>query len=112
MVDGFMEIRQALGGAGYSSWSGIPTYFDDFSPTVTFEGDNTVMAQQSFSYLLKITKRIMKGNENEDEDEDEDKIHPIFNYLNRIKNLDSYKCKAKTIEDFLDVDVVQEAVEV
>lgn len=44
-VDGLMDIRQALGGAGYSSWSAIPTYFDDFSPLVTFEGDNTVMAQ-------------------------------------------------------------------
>lgn len=29
-----------------------------------------------------------------------------------MKNLDSYKCKAKTVEDFLDIDVIAEAIEV
>jgi len=38
-------IRQSLGGAGYSAWSGIPYLIEDYSPEVTFEGDNTVMAQ-------------------------------------------------------------------
>lgn len=43
-MDGLMEIRQCLGGAGYSAWSGIPYIIDDFSCVPTFEGDNTVMA--------------------------------------------------------------------
>jgi len=43
--DGILAIRQSLGGAGYSAWSGIPQIWDDFSPIVTLEGDNTVMAQ-------------------------------------------------------------------
>ena len=43
-MDGLMTIRQSLGGAGYSAWSGIPFLIDDFSPVPTFEGDNTVMA--------------------------------------------------------------------
>jgi acyl-CoA oxidase len=42
--DGLISIRQCLGGAGYSAWSGIPRWIDDYSPLVTFEGDNTVMA--------------------------------------------------------------------
>jgi len=41
---GLLTVRQALGGAGYSAWSGIPYLIDNFSPTTTFEGDNTVMA--------------------------------------------------------------------
>jgi alkylation response protein AidB-like acyl-CoA dehydrogenase len=44
-IDGIIEVRQSMGGAGYTNWSAIPSYFDDISPTVTFEGDNTVMAQ-------------------------------------------------------------------
>jgi len=41
---GMIQIRQALGGAGYSTWSGIPRLIEEYSPVVTFEGDNTVMA--------------------------------------------------------------------
>ena len=44
-VDGCLVIRQSLGGAGYSSWSGIDRIISEYSPTPTFEGDNTVMAQ-------------------------------------------------------------------
>jgi acyl-CoA oxidase len=43
--DGALKIRESLGGAGYSAWSGIPNLIEDYSPNVTFEGDNTVMAQ-------------------------------------------------------------------
>ena len=46
-------IRQSLGGAGFSAWSGIPFLIEDYSPEVTFEGDNTVMAQQCFNFLGK-----------------------------------------------------------
>lgn len=53
---GMVQIRQALGGAGYTAWSGIPKLIEEYSPVVTFEGDNTVMAQQSSNYLLKQVK--------------------------------------------------------
>ena len=43
--DSLILMRQSLGGAGYSAWSGIPLIIDDYSPSTTFEGDNTVMAQ-------------------------------------------------------------------
>jgi len=43
--DGLYIVRQSIGGAGYSAWSGIPALIEKFSPCVTFEGDNTVMAQ-------------------------------------------------------------------
>jgi hypothetical protein len=44
-MDGLVIIRQSVGGAGFSAWSGLPSLVSDFSPQVTFEGDNTVMAQ-------------------------------------------------------------------
>jgi len=43
--DGLIQIRQSIGGAGFTAWSGLPYIIDEYSPCVTFEGDNTVMAQ-------------------------------------------------------------------
>jgi len=43
--DGLLVIRQSVGGAGYSAWSGLPYLVEDFSACVTYEGDNTVMFQ-------------------------------------------------------------------
>jgi acyl-CoA oxidase len=43
-MDNLLVIRQACGGAGYLAWSKLPFLIDDWSATVTYEGDNTVMA--------------------------------------------------------------------
>jgi acyl-CoA oxidase len=43
-MDGILLVRQSCGGAGYTAWSSLPYIIDDFSPVVTYEGDNTVMA--------------------------------------------------------------------
>lgn len=61
LVDGAYAIRQSLGGAGYSGWSGIPEIIEDINPQVTFEGDNTVMAQQSFNYIFSLFKKLQKA---------------------------------------------------
>ena len=52
-MQGMLAIRQSIGGAGYTAWSGIPRLIEDFSPQVTYEGDNTMMAHQSLNFLLK-----------------------------------------------------------
>lgn len=44
-MQGLYVIRQSIGGAGYSAWSGLPYIIEEFTPSTTFEGDNTVMAQ-------------------------------------------------------------------
>ena len=43
-MDGAVLVRQSLGGAGYTAWSGIPMIISVWSPNVTYEGDNTVLA--------------------------------------------------------------------
>ena len=60
-MDNLLVIRQSCGGAGYLQWSNLPFLIDDFSATVTYEGDNTVMAQQSARFLQKLYKRGKKG---------------------------------------------------
>mmetsp|Transcript_16443 Transcript_16443/g.27897 ORF Transcript_16443/g.27897 Transcript_16443/m.27897 type:complete len:133 (+) Transcript_16443:1064-1462(+) len=74
-IDGLILIRQSLGGAGYTAWSGIPRLIFDYSPVVTFEGDNTVMSQQSFNYLLKQATKAVQGK-------DAGKLEPKLKYLN------------------------------
>jgi acyl-CoA oxidase len=60
-MEGILAIRQSLGGAGYSGWSGLPHLIDSFSSAVTYEGDNTVMAMQSFRFLKKLYKKARQN---------------------------------------------------
>lgn len=76
-MDGLMVARQSIGGAGYTAWSGLPTIITDFSSSVTYEGDNTVMAQQSFRYLQKLYKKARKNKE----------VGKDYQYLHEIDHL-------------------------
>jgi len=58
MNDGILTIRQAIGGAGYSAWSGMAQLIDNSNPCVTFEGDNTLLAKQSAKLIQKMHKRV------------------------------------------------------
>ena len=51
--DGIDLIRANCGGAGYSVWSFLPQFFSEDSPVPVYEGDNTVMAQQTWAWLEK-----------------------------------------------------------
>ncbi|TMW65984.1 hypothetical protein Poli38472_003749 [Pythium oligandrum] len=55
------ECRQSCGGNGYSAYNALPALLADFSVIVTFEGDNTVMAQQTGSYVLKAVDAMKNG---------------------------------------------------
>jgi hypothetical protein len=102
--DSMILIRQSLGGAGYSAWSGIPYLMDDYSPEITFEGDNTVMAQQSFNYLRKLLKKLEKGKQIKD--------HGFFEYLNEIPTLMNMKCSGRDSSHFLAIENVLTALKV
>ena len=80
-----MQIRQSVGGAGYSAWSMLPRVIEDCSPYVTFEGDNTVMLQQSFNLIIKLLKMHKKG-------QDITKTDFVFAYLTKIDETLRKKC--------------------
>lgn len=46
------RLRECCGGAGYLSSSGLPILVQEYSAQVTYEGDNTVMLQQSARYII------------------------------------------------------------
>lgn len=102
-MDGAFMMRQSLGGAGYSAWSGIPRIIDEYSPSVTFEGDNTVMAQQSFNMLLKQAKSAYKGKLQ--------KVNDAFLYLKKITTVQEQRCQVSKTADLFDLDVLEQIME-
>ena len=60
-VEGMETARQCCGGAGFSLHGGIAHLVQDYTPYVTLEGDNTVMALQSARALVKDMKSVLKG---------------------------------------------------
>ncbi|KAL2206938.1 acyl-CoA oxidase [Sarocladium strictum] len=59
--EGLEVCRRACGGHGYSSFSGIGTWFADYLPTLTWEGDNYMLTQQVCRYLLKTARAVLAG---------------------------------------------------
>jgi len=49
--EGLETARRACGGHGYSDFSGIGTYYADYLPTLTWEGDNYMLTQQVARYV-------------------------------------------------------------
>jgi hypothetical protein len=90
-MDGLLSIRQSCGGAGFSAWSGLPYLIDDFSPVPTFEGDNTVMAQQSAKLLIKMYSTVSNGNKLSD---------GPFKYLEGISSVGKTTCPFTTVDAF------------
>ncbi|KAK4496499.1 hypothetical protein PRZ48_012479 [Zasmidium cellare] len=62
-AEGLEACRRAMGGHGYSAFSGVGHWFLDYVPTCTWEGDNYMLTQQVARYLLKSARSVLKGNE-------------------------------------------------
>ena len=66
-AEGLEVCRRACGGHGYSSFSGIGSWYADYLPTTTWEGDNFMLTQQVARYLLKSARSVLKGNSSEND---------------------------------------------
>ncbi|XP_051568021.1 peroxisomal acyl-coenzyme A oxidase 1 isoform X2 [Myxocyprinus asiaticus] len=58
---GIEVCRMACGGHGYSRCSSLPDIYVTFTPTCTYEGENTVMMLQTARYLVKSYKQARAG---------------------------------------------------
>ena len=65
--EGLEVCRRACGGHGYSSFSGIGTWYADYLPTLTWEGDNYMLTQQVCRYLLKSGRAVLSGKAGEND---------------------------------------------
>ncbi|KAK5400795.1 hypothetical protein LTR06_011255 [Exophiala xenobiotica] len=58
--EGLETCRRACGGHGYSAFAGIGSWYADYLPTLTWEGDNYMLTQQVSRYLLKTARQVLK----------------------------------------------------
>ncbi|XP_025902542.1 peroxisomal acyl-coenzyme A oxidase 1 isoform X3 [Nothoprocta perdicaria] len=58
---GIEECRMACGGHGYSRCSGLPDIYVTFTPSCTYEGENTVMMLQTARFLMKSYMQVGSG---------------------------------------------------
>ena len=66
-AEGLEVCRRACGGHGYSAFSGIGSWYADYLPTTTWEGDNYMLTQQVARYLLKTARNVLKGKKSEND---------------------------------------------
>ncbi|KAL2051510.1 hypothetical protein ABVK25_008172 [Lepraria finkii] len=64
-AEGLEICRRAYGGHGYNSFSGIGSWYADYLPTTTREGDNYMLIQQVARYLLKSARVVLNGKPSE-----------------------------------------------
>ncbi|KAJ8020869.1 Peroxisomal acyl-coenzyme A oxidase 1 [Holothuria leucospilota] len=94
--EGLEVLRMACGGHGYSSASAFPEIYGTFSPTCTFEGENTVMLLQTARFLVKAVRQASKGG----------KLTTLMSYL---KMDQSERCNAKEPKDFMNIQTLLKA---
>jgi acyl-CoA oxidase len=94
--------RQACGGHGYSSYTGLAAMYQDFAVQCTWEGDNTILTLQLGRYLISSYREAVKGK----------KLSPGVGYLNNLDKLIGKRCQATKLEDLLDNDVIIEGWQV
>ncbi|KAI1896731.1 hypothetical protein AGOR_G00097820 [Albula goreensis] len=70
---GIEVCRMACGGHGYSRCSSLPDIYVTFTPTCTYEGENTVMMLQTARYLVKSYTQASTGQQ----------LSGIVSYLNK-----------------------------
>ncbi|XP_003217249.2 peroxisomal acyl-coenzyme A oxidase 1 isoform X1 [Anolis carolinensis] len=58
---GIEDCRMACGGHGYSRCSGLPDIYVNFTPSCTYEGENTVMMLQTARFLIKSYTQASSG---------------------------------------------------
>lgn len=94
--------RRSTGGAGFTNASGFTELFRNAAPMPTYEGDNTVMLGQASRYLVKL---VAKANKKAS-------LPFPFTYLNNMQKTLQLKNQARTKEDFLDLDILDLALQV
>lgn len=59
-AEGLEVCRRACGGHGYSNFSGIGSWYADYLPTTTWEGDNYMLTQQVARYVCLISPAYIR----------------------------------------------------
>lgn len=99
-IESLEECRRACGGHGYSLFSGLGQFYQDYLPNVTWEGDNYILTQQTARYLLKTFRNVIAGKA-----ESSEHNHTVA-YLTQYFQNPKAKCPARTPQEFLNPELL------
>ncbi|GAA5798873.1 hypothetical protein HPULCUR_004280 [Helicostylum pulchrum] len=102
-IDSIEDCRRACGGHGYSSFSGLGQFYQDYLPNVTWEGDNYILTQQTARYLLKTFRNVVAGKAEASE------YNQTITYLTQYLENPKAKCPATKPEDFANPELILSA---
>eukprot|EP01121_Diplochlamys_sp_Union-15-3_P014609 TRINITY_DN4675_c0_g1_i1.p1 TRINITY_DN4675_c0_g1~~TRINITY_DN4675_c0_g1_i1.p1 ORF type:complete len:721 (+),score=132.72 TRINITY_DN4675_c0_g1_i1:28-2163(+) len=93
-IDSIELARQCCGGHGYSAYSAFPSSHADYAVNCTWEGDNTVLAQQTARFLIKSLHKVKSG----------ERLDGFAKYIEDPSILNSV-LNAKSVDQLLDLNV-------
>ncbi|RUP43346.1 hypothetical protein BC936DRAFT_137317 [Jimgerdemannia flammicorona] len=96
-VSAIEDCRRACGGHGYSLFSGLASFYQDYLPNATWEGDNYILTQQTARYLLKTFRNLVAGKSVLQ--------NPTVSYLTTYLQNPTATCPATTPTDFLNPEL-------
>ncbi|KAI9313438.1 acyl-CoA dehydrogenase/oxidase C-terminal [Dichotomocladium elegans] len=99
-IDAIEDCRRACGGHGYSMFSGLGQFYQDYLPNVTWEGDNYILTQQTARYLLKSFRNVVAGKAAVSEHN-----HTV-NYLLQFLQNPKAKCPATSPAELLNPELI------
>ncbi|XP_077301266.1 acyl-CoA oxidase 3 isoform X2 [Arctopsyche grandis] len=100
--DGIQVCREACGGHGYLQATGIGKIRNENDANCTYEGENSLLVQQTSNWLLSFMSNLEKGN----------KINTPYNsasYLNDINTILKSKHKISSLQEAVDTKVLLSA---
>ncbi|KAF9167014.1 hypothetical protein DFQ26_006149 [Actinomortierella ambigua] len=101
-ADGIEEARRALGGHGYSLFSGMIDFHRQFLAAVTYEGENALLTQQVSRYLLKLYKDLLRDSKTH--------LSAPSRYIAQVTSsysgFVSQRCQAQTLQDLYQPEVI------
>ncbi|KAI8342207.1 acyl-CoA dehydrogenase/oxidase C-terminal [Choanephora cucurbitarum] len=102
-IEAIEDCRRACGGHGYSMFSGLGQFYQDYLPNVTWEGDNYILTQQTARYLLKTFRNVIAGKAEPSE------YNQTINYLTQFLQNPKAKCPATKPSDFSNPELILSA---
>ncbi|CAM0139574.1 unnamed protein product [Umbelopsis sp. WA50703] len=94
------QCRRACGGHGYSMFSGLGHFYQDYLPKVTWEGDNYLLTQQTARYLAKTFRIVAAGKD------DDKNVSFSTGYMRDYLSNKEAHCPAQQASDFLNPEVI------
>ncbi|KAI7881512.1 acyl-CoA dehydrogenase/oxidase C-terminal [Mucor mucedo] len=102
-IESIEDCRRACGGHGYSMFSGLGQFYQDYLPNVTWEGDNYILTQQTSRYLLKTFRNVIAGKAEPSE------YNQTITYLTQFLENPKAKCPATKPSDFSNPELILSA---